>query len=206
MKTYIYCTQTKPFLYEGDTDKGPRYFSDNKDYKNDNPKLNGSIVAECDVKEAFFLKDFDGVKYAENPIMHEHENLGHRHCLTEKELASYGKGKDLYAYHLENVSPVELKLSDFYEDEDCTKPLTKAPQSYRFAYRRHDCTDEEARMINYDCDSKEGHECFQDFYGWYYVEKCLIFSDHAQYCAKILNGEKDLEVRKTRIAEGVEYK
>ena len=37
MKAYIYCTQTKPFLYEGDTDKGPRYFSDNKDYKNDNP-------------------------------------------------------------------------------------------------------------------------------------------------------------------------
>lgn len=205
MKAYIYCTQTKPFLYEGDTDKGPRYFSDNKDYKNDNPKLNGSIVAECDVKEAFFLKDFDGVKYAENPLMHEHETLGHRHCLTEKELASYGKGKDLYAYHLENVKPVALKLSDFYEDEACTKPLTKAPQSYRFAYRRHDCTDEEARMINKWSD-KEGHECFQDFYGWYYVEKCLIFSDHAEYCAKILNGEKDLEVRKTRIAEGVTFK
>jgi len=37
MKAYIYCTQAKPFLYEGDTDKGPRYFIDNKDYKNDNP-------------------------------------------------------------------------------------------------------------------------------------------------------------------------
>lgn len=211
MKAYIYCTQTKPFLYEGDTDKGPRYFSDNKDYKNDNPKLNGSIVAECDVNEAFFLKGFDGVKYAENPIMHEHETLGHRHCLTEDEIASYGQGKTLYCYHLENVKPVELKLSDFYEDEACTKPLTKAPQSYRFAYRRHDCTDEEARMINYDCDSdkwsdQEGHECFQDFYGWYYVEKCLILSDHPEYCAKILNGEKDLEVRKTRIAEGVTFK
>lgn len=205
MKAFIYCTQTKPFLYEGDTDKGPRYFSDNKDYKNDNPKLNGSIVAECDVKEAFFLKGFDGVKYAENPLMHEHETLGHHHCLTEDEIASYGQGKTLYCYHLENVKPVELKLSDFYEDEACTKPLTKAPQSYRFAYRRHDCTDEEARMINKWSD-QEGHECFQDFYGWYYVEKCLIFSDHAQYCAKILNGEKDLEVRKTRIAEGVEYK
>ena len=209
MKAFIYCTQTKPFLYEGDTDKGPRYFSDNKDYKNDNPKLNGSIVAECDVKEAFFLKDFDGVKYAENPIMHEHETLGHRHCLTEKELASYGKGKDLYAYHLENVNPVELHLSDLYEDEDCTKPLTKAPQSYRFAYFR-----KFGIILNTQLEEMKKDESIVDICtdngerpsDSYYVQRVLIFSDHAQYCAKILNGEKDLEVRKTRIAEGVTFK
>lgn len=212
MKTYIYCTKpkNKSDLLIMDNDSG-KYYCEGRHSGRRSITILPFVPIECDVKEAFFLKDFDGVKYAENPIMHEHETLGHRHCLTEKELASYGKGKDLYAYHLENVNPVELHLSDFYEDEACTKPLTKAPQSYRFAYRRHDCTDEEARMINYDCDSdkwsdKEGHECFQDFYGWYYVEKCLIFSDHAEYCAKILNGEKDLEVRKTRIAEGVEYK
>jgi len=208
MKAYIYCTQAKPYLISmGKDTKGVEMFQiifDKKDWSKDEKYLNGSIVAECDVKEAFFLKDFDGVKYAENPIMHEHETLGHRHCLTEKELASYGKGKTLYCYHLEHVKPIELHLSDLYEDEDCTKPLTKAPQSYRFAYRRHDCTDEEARMINKWSD-QEGHECFQDVYGWYYVEKCLIFSDHPEYCAKILNGEKDLEVRKTRI-KGVEYK
>ena len=122
MKAYIYCTKAK---FHGKK----LYITSEFDCFR---LANGSIVAECDVKEAFFLKDFDGVKYAENPIMHEHETLGHRHCLTEKELASYGKGKDLYAYHLENVNPVELHLSDFYEDEDCTK----APESYRFAYRK----------------------------------------------------------------------
>ena len=207
MKAFIYCTQTKPFLYEGDTDKGPRYFSDNKDYKNDNPKLNGSIVAECDCKEAFKYDFIHQSGDLSNFYIRDQRTERMKDCLSNDDLFAYGKGKDLYAYHLENVNPVELHLSDFYEDEDCTKPLTKAPQSYRFAYRRHDCTDEEARMINYDCDSdKEGPECFQDFYGWYYVEKCLIFSDHAEYCAKILNGEKDLEARKTRIAEGVEYK
>jgi len=219
MKAYIYCTQTKPFLYEGDTDKGPRYFSDNKDYKNDNPKLNGSIVAECDVNEAFFLKGFDGVKYAENPLMHEHETLGHHHCLTEDEIASYGQGKTLYCYHLENVKPVELKLSDFYEDEACTKPLTKAPQSYRFAYRKEylnldkesvfQANAGEDTLIDIDGkqvfrDEKRFDETGEDSY--YRIIKVLIFSDHAQYCAKMLNGEKDLEVRKTRIAEGVEYK
>jgi hypothetical protein len=206
MKAFIYCTQTKPFLYEGDTDKGPRYFSDNKDYKNDNPKLNGSIVAECEVKEAFKYDFVHRSGDSSNFYIRDQRTERMKDCLSNDDLFDYGKGKPLYAYHLENVRPVELKLSDFYEDEDCTKPLTKAPQSYRFAYRRHDCTDEEARMINYDCYSKEGHECFQDFYGWYYVEKCLILSDHAQYCAKILNGEKDLEVRKTRIAEGVTFK
>jgi hypothetical protein len=215
MKAYIYCTKAKfhgknlyipdEFDCFPDDESSKPYFAKEPVIEEVDRLANGSIVAECDVKEAFFLKDFDGVKYAENPIMHEHETLGHRHCLTEKELASYGKGKDLYAYHLENVNPVELHLSDFYEDEDCTKPLTKAPQSYRFAYRRHNCTDEEARMINKWSD-QEGHECFQDVYGWYYVEKCLIFSDHPEYCAKILNGEKDLEARKTRIAEGVTFK
>ena len=205
MKAYIYCTQTKPFLYEGDTDKGPRYFSDNKDYKNDNPKLNGSIVVECDVKEAFKYDFVHRSGDSSNFYIRDQRTERMKDCLSNDDLFDYGKGKPLYAYHLENVNPVELHLSDFYEDEDCTKPLTKAPQSYRFAYRRHDCTDEEARMINKWSD-QEGHECFQDVYGWYYVEKCLIFSDHAQYCAKMLNGEKDLDVRKTRIAEGVEYK
>jgi hypothetical protein len=205
MKAFIYCTQTKPFLYEGDTDKGPRYFSDNKDYKNDNPKLNGSIVAECDVKEAFKYDFVHRSGDSSNFYIRDQRTERMKDCLSNDDLFDYGKGKDLYAYHLEHVRPVELKLSDFYEDEACTKPLTKAPQSYRFAYRRHNCADEEARMINKWSD-QEGHECFQDVYGWYYAEKCLIFSDHPEYCAKILNGEKDLEVRKTRIAEGVTFK
>ena len=86
MKAYIYCTQAKPYLISmGKDTKGVEMFQiifDKKDWSKDEKYLNGSIVAECDVKEAFFLKDFDGVKYAENPIMHEHgghlPRRGHR--------------------------------------------------------------------------------------------------------------------------------
>ena len=219
MKTYIYCTKpkNKSDLLIMDNDSG-KYYCEGRHSGRRSITILPFVPIECEVKEALILSptykdyslnpnhcDFDDVslvdelakrmgfgKYDDNSDAHEF-------------LDNYSQGKDLYAYHLENVNPVELHLSDFYEDEDCTKPLTKAPQSYRFAYRRHDCADEEARMINKWSD-QEGHECFQDVYGWYYVEKCLIFSDHAQYCAKILNGEKDLEVRKTRIAEGVTFK
>ena len=209
MKAYIYCTQTKPYLVEPKElcDEQDEYGITNEDCIS-GIALNGSIVAECEVKEAlsctplFGRLPFYSFGNGENRITED--DFYKRSQLDLTALINYAKGYGFYAYHLENAKPVELNLSDFYEDEACTKPLTKAPQSYRFAYRRHNCTDEEARMINKWSD-QEGHECFQDVYGWYYVEKCLIFSDHPEYCAKILNGEKDLEVRKTRIAEGVEY-
>jgi hypothetical protein len=224
MKAYICCTKEKfhgknlyipdEFDCFPDDESSKPYFAKEPIIEENDRLANGSIVAECEVKEAFKI-EFCGTSIKHPayffPSIHAKEVLG-RSCLTEKQFTDYGKGKPLYAYHLENVKPVELDLYDFYEDEACTKPLTKAPQSYRFAYRRHNCTDEEARMINYYWDSdkwldSEGHECFQDFYCWYYIEKCLIFSIRSPWLCKIANGEKDLEVRKTRILNaGIEYK
>lgn len=183
--------------------------------------MNGSIVAECDVKEAFKI-EFCGTSIKHPafffPSIYAKEVLG-RSCLTEKQFTDYGKGKHLYAYHLERVNLIELHLSDFYEDEACTKPLTKAPESYRFAYRKEylnldkesvfQANAGEDTLIDIDGkqvfrDEKRFDETGEDSY--YRIIKVLIFSDHAQYCAKMLNGEKDLEVRKTRIAEGVTFK
>ena len=200
MKAFICCTQTKPYLISmGKDTKGVEMFQiifDKKDWSKDEKYLNGSIVAECEVNEAFFLKGFDGVKYAENPLMHEHETLGHRHCLTEKELASYGKGKTLYCYHLENVKPVELKLSEFYEDKACEKSLTKAPKGYRYAYSIVECEKSEAHFI-----SSRGDKV-------YYSKaiKCLIFSMHSETCINILSLKCDLIPLTIRIAEGVTFK
>jgi hypothetical protein len=215
MKAYICCTKEKfhgknlyipdEFDCFPDDESSKPYFAKEPVIEEVDRLANGSIVAECEVKEAFKYDFVHRSGDSSNFYIRDQRTERMKDCLSNDDLFDYGKGKDLYAYHLEHVNPIELHLSDFYEDEDCTKPLTKAPQSYRFAYHRHDCTDEEALMINKWSD-QEGHECFQDVYGWYYVEKCLIFSDHPEYCAKILNGEKDLEVRKTRIAEGVTFK
>ena len=206
MKAYIYCTKpkNKSDLLIMDNDSG-KYYCEGRHSGRRSITILPFVPIECEVKEAFKYDFVHRSGDSSNFYIRDQRTERMKDCLSNDDLFDYGKGKTLYAYHFENVKPIyPMPITCLYKDEDCTKPLTKAPQSYRFAYRRHNCTDEEARMINKWSD-QEGHECFQDVYGWYYVEKCLIFSDHPEYCAKILNGEKDLEVRKTRI-KGVEYK
>ena len=76
-------------------------------------------------------------------------------CLTYTELDAYGKGKDLYAWHIKRLEIFDKpkELSDFYKrtylgdetikhqyrkrgilSEIYLKPLTKAPQSFRYVY------------------------------------------------------------------------
>ena len=53
MKTLLYCTKAKPYLYEVDAESGSKYFVENKDYWEDNPKMNGLVCFECECEEAF---------------------------------------------------------------------------------------------------------------------------------------------------------
>jgi hypothetical protein len=131
-------------------------------------------------------------------------------CLSNDDLFDYGKGKTLYAYHFENVKPIDpMPITCLYKDEACTKPLTRAPQSYCFAYRKvwFDWLYQLEDYIkeNYSdwrgVGKKDGKDmCFA-------IEKVLVFSIRSPWLCKIANGEKDLEVRKSRISNaGIEYK
>ena len=229
MKAYICCTKAKfhgknlyiPSEFDcfPDDESSKPYFAKEPIIEENDRLANGSIVAECEVKEAFKYDFIHQSGDLSNFYIRDQRTERMKDCLSNDDLFAYGKGKDLYAYHLENVNPVELRLSDFYEDEDCTKPLTKAPESYRFAYRKEylnldkesvfQANAGEDTLIDIDGkqvfrDEKRFDETGEDSY--YRIIKVLIFSDHPEYCAKMLNGEKDLEVRKTRIAEGVTFK
>ena len=169
--------------------------------------LNGSVCFECDCKEAFIIFPNFG---AGNPYFTKYiddSKLLSRLGMNDiGMLISYAKGKDTYAYHSENVNPIApMPISQLYKDEDCTIPLTRAPQSYCFAYYKKkwshgDCDDDWADYHDIGMiDFKTG-----DVYEYL---KVLVFSVRSPWLCKIANGTKDLEVRKTRIQNaGIEYK
>ena len=113
--------------------------------------------------------------------------------------------KTLYAYHFENVKPIDpMPITQLYRDGTMVYPLTRAPQSYCFAYRKVETTKEDY-LANVGKD--ESRYYLQENGKFFYSEKVLVFSIRSPWLCKIANGEKDLEVRKTRIANaGIEYK
>ena len=97
-----------------------------------------------------------------------------------------------------------MPITQLYRDGTMVYPLTRAPQSYCFAYRKVETTKEDY-LANVGKD--ESRYYLQDNGRFYYSEKALVFSIRSPWLCKIANGEKDLEVRKTRILNaGIEYK
>lgn len=232
MKALIYATKAKPFLEKGGdpTCKDEYQLFDwvcDEDRKT--KVLNGLIVAECDVKEAFVLislpfceKSYYVSKYCPESLTPS--KIREMSCLSNMELVEYGKGKDLYAYHLENIKAIEpFPITDLYSDEACMELLTKAPQSYCFVYRKvyideseiKCTTDENDPAMVYAYTDGSEKDCFCEDDGRFYrVEKYLVFSVRSPYVALELNIDsdtgkpfKDLEIRKTRIANSeIKYK
>ena len=128
---------------------------------------NGFIVAACDVTS--IRKTV--VPYAEGT------------CLSEKEMLDYMGGKPVYLYDIKNVVPFKepLKLSSFfYYDADAVRdprPIDKAPQSWMYA----------------DVEIDEEGTLFSDAHGY----PVLIISLKSKYASLIINGYKNVEVRKT---------
>ena len=114
MKCLLYCTIALPWLYQGAD--GKWYVTKSKCAQvGCKPAKNGSVCFECDCKEAFCLTMPDITIYYEeyisvnrkpkDPI--SHDELLTRSRLSNEQLNGYGKGKDLYAYHFENVKPID---------------------------------------------------------------------------------------------------
>jgi hypothetical protein len=214
---YIYCCKEKPYLqgytmFDGSDDNHVfRVVDDPRDWDiemgganlDSYDPLNGHIVARCESKEAFeacLLINLASPCFYSKKL--DYRDFLKRSCLTEKEVNNYLLPKntklrekyDLFAIHLEHVTPCDLDLSEFYKDSSGKEPMTRAPQSYCHAYRKILITKEEF-----------GNPTFPESYyvhwlddGTYFrMEPCYIFADHSTYCADILNGEKDLELRKT---------
>ena len=164
MKALIYCTKEKPYLHYRPTENCNTHYV-LWDKKSEEKKvLNGTICAECEIDE------WDRVDYIRDIDFRGYEDgLLELACLTDEEIENYGKGKQLYALHLKNVKPVDLRLSDVNSiwagRYDLGYPIIeKAPQSYKYVY--------------------------------YKGKECLLLSVNPKYVEKILNGEKTVEIRK----------
>lgn len=227
---YLYCTMAKPYLVDQwnyAPDIKPRYSLDKEDPEDDREGIdyqlgvksfNGSVCFRCECKEAFKLRYLENAfaididkSFFYSPSNEKHSLQYHdmlkRSQMTEEQLLKYGKGKDLFALHLEKVDRTyPMGIAEFYKDEACTKPLTKAPQSYCHAYRWVLLNDDDVIDNSDECDGQLvgsitdalGNKAFYDErFGYYRVEQCLIYSIRPEWLCKIANGEKDLEVRKT---------
>src|SRR5690554_6063938 len=79
------------------------------------------------------IRVMDTVKYILN------DDILDKLCLTNDEVEKYGKGKDLYAWHIKKLEIFDepKKLSDFYVlygGEESFYPLKKAPQRSVWVY------------------------------------------------------------------------
>jgi predicted transcriptional regulator len=157
---YLYVAKAKPLLtYDKfDWDSGWVLYDNKDEYYSDHAfSVNGKVVArfwfdeydeyvdvsncgmtscgmECDNEFTYKLYDLDD----------ELEKL----CLSYNEVYYYGRGKDLYAWHIKQLeifdAPKELKdfvvcnKGDKCNVEDNWTALTKAPQSWQYVWAKEE--------------------------------------------------------------------
>jgi len=116
---YGYVTKGKPYLY-----KTPNYLiSSNRQHDG---MLNGTIPFRFwfDGYDIYVYDGFYLGGYFDDKVTLIHEDnyklpLGNL-CLTEEQIKDYGKGKDLYAWHIKKLEVFDkpMILSEFYKDYD----------------------------------------------------------------------------------------
>lgn len=111
-KAYIYCTKGKEILATSryfDNTAFLWYKSDVDSYNSDMVG-NGKVIGEFVCDKVFDIYKFSGSRFWLN------ETLVKATCLTEKEINDYGKGKDIFGWHISNLVIYDKpkELSEFY--------------------------------------------------------------------------------------------
>ena len=153
---YCYVTKGKPILWDIEDVSGIDFYGQRYLIRDENltmsdliytgKKLNGTIPFR------FWFDEYNIIYYTiadyQRPTWDGYyvgEELLRKLCLTELQVNNYGKGKDLYAWHIKNLDPFyePMQLSNFKKEEyavmpngvwPCYQPITKAPQSYMYVY------------------------------------------------------------------------
>lgn len=203
MKTYIYCTKGKghndiicnPI---SEPDKGHYFYGGLKGRSA--WVHNRRIVAECEVHKVDRL-----TVGADSKLGRRYGNICGRLCQSQKELLSYGKGKELFAYYLDNIVPTDLLLGDLYKDKELKKPFSKMTGAYMFAYdilkipHSYFLISREPSMVWYAVKHSKDEQFA------YIPERVLIISAHPKQCVNICNLVQNQLALKSRI-DGVEVK
>jgi predicted transcriptional regulator len=153
---YIYVTKAKPYLFN-ETRSSERFYTLEDDRHLDDVfnLLNGKVVAR------FWLDEYIAYKYYKDDntyfakriqdFGYGAEEVLKRSYLTRDEFKAYGKGKDLYAWHIKKLEifdrPKELHHFYIFRERiiqcgmDCPPyvdevktTLTKAPQSWQYVW------------------------------------------------------------------------
>ena len=160
---YIYCTKGKYYLGKNHDGNIGLYNIPAFGHYNKGGDLNGKVVARFWFDEYIKLdygETYSDEFYWRNSIISGKE-LEKATCLSQYDIVDYGKGKDLYAWHIKKLEIFSepMELSKFYRridglDEDggyilassnesVTIPqlrkrylVQKAPQSYQYVYRK----------------------------------------------------------------------
>jgi hypothetical protein len=129
MKCLLYCTIALPWLYQGAD--GKWYVTKSKCAQvGCKPARNGYVSFECDCKEAFKYDFVHRSGDSSNFYIRDQRTERMKDCLSNDDLFDYGKGKTLYAYHFENVKPIDpMPITQLYQRRGYARnPLTRAPQ------------------------------------------------------------------------------
>ena len=117
---YGYCTNGKPYLYNAFGRLGLSNIT-----HNELEFFNGKVVVKFRVSGTTKYVDCSGCTNNENGYECENDFmyllsvdpiLRKETCLTSDEIEDYGNGKDLYAHHLSDITPVEMELVEFYRE------------------------------------------------------------------------------------------
>lgn len=186
VKALIYCTKAKPQLVKHNNGYNlnnlPKCNWELKEYEE--VELNGKIVCECeiDTEEIECVRaDFnDFIEYHYITKHLQEKELIKRSCVDFPKLQNYLRLNNGYALHLSNVKERVMDLSRCYSQWQVDhlnveeyfihiKGIEKAPQNMQWVY-----------ILNHEDK----------------LEKRLLISVRPEWVCKILNGEKDIEVRR----------
>lgn len=127
---YIYCTKTKPYLYDRLSNDYKwaldmkeyqgriphKYELNSSEYFNQFDRLNGTVVAR------FWFDEYDKLLYVKDRFYERSYEWCYKKqrksCLTDEQIHLYGKGKDLYAWHINKLEVFDkpMFLSELYGD------------------------------------------------------------------------------------------
>lgn len=200
MKVYIYCTKAKP-----------------------NIGLNGKIVACFDLNKITMFRNlvvglFMNGK-TQKSYFYPGKEIVDKTAMTFQEIIDYGKGKNLYCWHIENlqVFDVPMELSEFYQVIDVKTALKKGIITECEITPPLSDEDEEVKFVVHNLNKAPQSWCYarreiiQPMYCEYnfigydeFEEDCILISIKPQWVEKILNGEQTIIVKKTAPKELLE--
>lgn len=177
-KLLLYCTKAKPSLMKYDNIDG--YYTDTDPVLDKRALLNGKIVAECDFEVEEIVCD----GYAYLPLNSNPAELETKGCLNEQELENYFTkkyGLVGYALHIKNLHIFDepRELSDYH--------ISYFNEEFNMMREKH--IEKAPKNMCRAFDIKDTY---------------ILISIRPERLCKILNGEKDIEVRKVVLKEMLE--